>query len=265
MGLTSALKFRNIIAVMEDTEISPASYYLLKNGRKFGTDSLGVVVIPAVYSDASPFRNGFATAIMGAKRICWEGGEFSKDNPCEHWGWDGGQTILIDKNNNILIDDFGPLAELDWYSLQIGDAPKDTSLTETFKGVNGKFYSFANFEKHFKNWFFETLLTDLNKYKFIINSYNTIVFWDDSLGWIFEDNKNFIDLNYEALISGLLEIKKDAAEFFIAIDGLNPFIYTSEEFDEYFDDCGNAKIWVYPVLQLVISHGVKAGFYQNHF
>ena len=296
MGLTTAFKFNNIIAVMEETNDSLSSYYLLKNGKEFGIDSLyvwdnafdceseglirfrdsktdsvgffdslGVVVIPAAYNDASPFRNGLAAVITGAKKICWDGGEFSSENPCEHWDWKGGQTMLIDKDNNILIDKFKPSIELDLYSLQINDAPSETSFTESFKGINGKYYSFINVEKHFKNWLFDTLLTDLSKEKLLINSYNTVTIWDDSLGWIFEDSKTFIDLNYELLISGLFEIKKDADEFFISVDGLNPFIYTSEEFDKYFDDCGNAKIWMYPVLQLVISHGAKVDFYQDHF
>ena len=296
MGLTAALRFNNIIAVMEESDGALLSYYLLKNGKKIGIDSLyildmsfdceseglirfrdsksdkvgyfdslGTVVIPAVYSDASPFRNELAMVITGAKRICWEGGEFSKDNPCEHWGWKGGQTMLIDKNNNVIIDKFYASAELDFYSLQINDTPSDTSLTEFFKGIDGKYYNFINVEKHFKNWLFDSLLTHLNKDILINNSFNKITYWQDSSGWIFEDNKDFINLNYESLISGLLEIKKDAAEFFISVDGLNPFIYTSKEFDEYFDDCGKAKIWMYPVLQVVISHSIKNDFYQNHF
>lgn len=60
-----------------------------KSDKVGSFDSLGIVVIPAVYNDASPFRNGLTTAITGAKRICWEGGEFSKDNPCERWSWKG--------------------------------------------------------------------------------------------------------------------------------------------------------------------------------
>lgn len=40
MGLTTALKFNNIIEVMEESNASLSSYYLLKNGKKLGTDSL---------------------------------------------------------------------------------------------------------------------------------------------------------------------------------------------------------------------------------
>ena len=296
MGLTTALRFNNIIAVMEETNDSPASYYLLKNGKKFGVDSLyvldmsfdcesegfirfrdsktdmvgyfdsfGNVVIPAVYNDATPFRNGLAMAITGAKRICWEGGEFSKENPCEHWNWEGGQRMLIDKNNNILIDNFKPSAVLDIYSLQIDDTPSENSTIETFKGIDGKHYSFINVEEHFRNWLFDSLLTDLNKDKLINNSYHKITYWQDSLGWVFEGCKSLVDMNYEVLKSSLLEIKKEHADFFITIDELNPFIYEAEEYDMYFDDCGNAKIWMYPVLQVVINHRIGANFHQDHF
>ena len=296
MGLTTALKFKNIIAVMEETNDSPASYYLLKNGRKFGADSLyvwdmafdcesegfirfrdsktdmvgyfdslGNVVIPAVYNDATPFRNGLAMAITGAKRICWAGGEFSEENPCEHWSWEGGQRMLIDKNNTLLIDNFVPSTELDWYSLQIDNTPSENSTTETFKGIDGKFYGFINVEKHFKNWLFDSLLPDLNKEKLINNSYNKITYWQDSLGWVFEDSKNFVDKNYGVLKPSLLGIKKEHAYFFISIDELNPFIYEAEEFEKYFDNCGNAKIWMYPLLQVVINHRINSALYQDHF
>lgn len=94
--------------------------------------------------------------------------------------------MLIDKNNNVLIDSFDPSAELDLYSLQTNDVPPDIPFTESFMGVNGKYYNFINVEKHFRNWLFETLLNDLNKEKLINNSYNKFALWEDSLGWIFK-------------------------------------------------------------------------------
>lgn len=296
MGLTTALIFNNIIAVMEENNDSLSSYYLLKNGKKFGTDSLytwdmafdceseglirfrdsksdkvgyfdslGVVVIPSIYNDASPFRNGLAKAIIGAKRICWDGGEFSKDNPCEHWSWEGGQSFLIDKDNNILIQNFDPSTELDLYSLQINDTPSDNSFIESFKGINGKFYNFINVEKHFRSWLFETLLTDLNKEKLINNSYTKFALWEDSLGWIFKNSTTVINMNFKVVNSLLGEVKKEHADFFISVDELNPFIYESEEFEKYYDDCGNSKIWRYPVLHLVINHLINADLFQDHF
>lgn len=296
MGFTTALKFKNVIAVMEESNDTITSYYLLKNGKKFGTDSLyvwdnsfdcesegfirfrdsksdkvgffdslGTVVIPALYDDASPFRNGLAVAISGAKKICWEGGEYSKENPCEHWNWSGGKSFLIDKKNNILIDNFEHLTEIDLYSMQINDSPSEDSTKETFKSINGKFYSFINFEKHFRAWLFDSLLTNLNKETLVSNSYDKINYWADSSGWVFEVSKSFIDKNYAALEPTLLELKKETADYFISIDGLNPYIYDFIEFEQYFDDCGNAKIWKHPVMHIVINHRANDDFYQNHF
>jgi hypothetical protein len=296
MGLTTALIFNNIIAVTEEKTDPLSSYYLLKNGKKLGIDSLyiwdmafdceseglirfrdnnsdkvgyfdslGNVVIPAVYNDASPFRNGLAAILTGAKRICWDGGEFSKTNPREHWDWKGGQSFLIDKENNILIENFDSSTEIDLYSLHIKNAPSDTSFIESFKGVNGKFYNFINVEKHFRSWLFKTLLNDLNKEKLINNSYNKFSVWEDSLGWIFKNSTTVIDMNFEVLKSTLWEIKKEHADFFISIDELNPFIYESEEFEKYYDDCGNSKIWLYPVLHLVINHLIITDLSHDHF
>lgn len=228
-------------------------------------DSLGTVVIPAIYNYASPFRNGLSMVIAGAEKVCLDDDKFSQENPCEHWRWKDGKNLLIDRNNNILIDNFEPSAELDWYSLHIQRTLSETSLTETFEGVNGLFYSFINVEEQFKSWLFDYLLQDLNKEKLINNSYNRINYWDDSAGWIFEDGNIFIDKNFEVLKSGFLDLTGETADFFITTDDLNRFIYDSGEFEKYFDDCGNAKTWRYPVLDVVINNMIKNEFYQDHF
>jgi len=63
----------------------------------------------------------------------------------------------------------------------------------------------------------------------------------------------------------LAELNKQNAEYFISIDGLNPFIYRASEFDNYFNNCGESKEWKYPVMDVVINHKTESDFTQDHF
>lgn len=199
--ITNAEVFKNIIPVFE--EMNPKDpgnskikqYYLLKDGRQIGLDSLyvydstldcenenkirfwdyktdkvgffdsnGKIVIPAVYDDAKPFYNGFSVVITEGKRMCWNGtGEFSQKNPCEMWSWKGNIQIINDKNE-VLIENipFEKLEALDWFSVK-----KDsTEINENyigFKGVKGDYYYFLNYEKEFENWYCNEFLKDISQ------------------------------------------------------------------------------------------------------
>lgn len=192
--LTSSIVFKNIIPVFEKTNLQDKEdykmlkYYLLKNGKKVGVDSLyvfdftldcenedkirfrdpktdkvgffdknGNVTIPAIYNDAKKFNNGLALVIKDAKRMCYEGKEFSKENPCEHWFWKGNSQIINSKNELILEHvDLKRFQYADWYSLQIN--PKEIGPNDiTFKAVNGNLYSFKDAKKEFEIGFTRTL------------------------------------------------------------------------------------------------------------
>ncbi len=38
-----------------------------------------------------------------------------------------------------------------------------------------------------------------------------------------------------------------------------------EEICEYFNNCGEAKEWIYPMMTIVVSHKNKKNFSQNHY
>jgi hypothetical protein len=297
MGLTTALKFKNIIAVMEEQNGKHLSYYLLKNGNKVGMnnsyigadmnfdcesegkirfrdrksdkvgyyDSRGHIVIPAAYSDALPFRNDVAIALRNAKRICWEGGELSEKNYCEHWRWKGGTSLLIDTKNNVLIENFKYNSEIDLYSLKISTNSHEDPLREYFPGKNGKYYSFINVKKDFESWILNKLVNNLSREKLEGNTYKEVTYWRESDGWISKKRADFLNLNCQVLESKLLEIGKIDADYSIFIDGLNPFIYKNGEYKKYFDDCGKPKIWRYPVVSVITNHKSKNDYYQNQF
>lgn len=199
--ITNAEIFKNIIPVFEEMNLKNdgnskiKQYYLLKNGRQIGVDSLyifdttldceteskirfrdyktdkvgffdgsGKIVIPAIYDDAKPFYNEFSVVITDGKRMCWNGtGVFSKENPCEVWSWKGNVKIINDKNE-ILAENI-PLEKLnviDWFSLKKNSTEKDINYVD-FKSVNGDVYSFLNYEKEFENWYCNEFLRDISE------------------------------------------------------------------------------------------------------
>jgi WG containing repeat len=192
-GFTGALVFRDIIAVTEDK--TGQSYYLLKNGKKIGSDSLyvwdndfdnliedkirfrdkktdkvgffnknGKIIIPAVYNDARPFHNGLALVVHNGKRVCLDGSMYNDSAPCEHWSWNGISSIIDTQNrivaDNISIDETG---DINWFALKITRLTPDTTLYTSFKAPGGNFYSFLNYKKEFKKWFYKTYLNNLNQ------------------------------------------------------------------------------------------------------
>jgi hypothetical protein len=42
-------------------------------------------------------------------------------------------------------------------------------------------------------------------------------------------------------------------------------MYEGVEFEKYFNNCGDAKEWVFPVMNIVISHNDKKNFSQNNY
>jgi len=145
-GITSAEKFENIIAGTEAINGQGKSYYLTKQGKIVGRDSLhifdngsdcesegfirfrdhktdkagmfnknGDIVIPAEYNDLTRVRNGMIIALKGAEKKYSEGGE--------HYSWIGGLELLIDTNNNILIDNFKLDNKLNFFSIEKTKTP----------------------------------------------------------------------------------------------------------------------------------------------
>ena len=164
-------------------------YYLLKNGKKVGKDSLylgenfldcenenrirfrdpktekvgffdeiGRVAIPALYNEATSFHNGLALIIRDGKKICRDGKEYSNENPCEYWRWIG-INQLINEKNEVLLDSINPadFENINFYSLQINPEIIKPGFS-TFKSANGNIYAFMDFKKEFEHWVYSTFL-----------------------------------------------------------------------------------------------------------
>lgn len=286
-GITRSEKFENIIAVSEEKNGKWCSYYLTKSGKIVGRDSLhffdnssdcesegfirfrdhktdkagmfnknGDVVIPAIYNDLTGVRNGMIIALKGAEKKYWEGGE--------HYNWIGGQQFLIDTNNNILIDNFKLDNNLNFFTLEKTKSLHSDTTRKSFLANDGSYYSFVDFEKEFRQWITKELLNNLTIDRLIAISYDTIT-WVTVNGWGKTNKEKFVYENFTNLKKGLLEILQPKTDFFISSDGLNPFMFEGEEFEKYFNNCGESKDWIYPTMSIIISHGEKKNLTQNHY
>lgn len=293
MGFTIARKFDKIITVMEQNNGKYETYYLTKSGKIVGRDKIyifdnspdcesegfirfrdkktdkvgmyngkGEIVIPAEYNDLTKVRNGLVIALKGAKKKYWDGNEHSG---CNHFSWVEGKEYLIDTNNQIIIEKFEYNSNLDFFSLKTEPEPIQDINRQYFLGVDGSYHSFIDYKKEFQEWLNNTLLDSLSKEKLIKGSYKEIYIWKEPYGWTTEVNSEFIDRNFELIKSRLTELNKKKADYFISKDGLNPFIYEATEFDTYYNNCGEAKEWKYPVIRVIINHKTESDFYQDHF
>lgn len=266
-ALTRAWTFRNIIAVTEGR--TNESYYLLKNGQKAGKDSLyiwdmsydceqegtirfrdpitdkvgflgkdGKVIIPANYNDARPFYNGLALVIHKGKRVCADGKPYKADS-CEHWYWDG-ITALINKNGTIQADsiDMAATENLNWYSLKVMTRPADTTLYTSFKAANNQVYTFINYEKEFKNWFYGHFSATLNLRGLQMNCFDEITvegLFKHTLRKRYRKAAFLKQFNL-ALQKKMLAIKQRKTEIAIMSEDLNLFIYKSKRFNAFYTD-----------------------------
>lgn len=285
-GLTGQLVFRDIIAVYE--EKTGESYYLSKNGKKFGIDSLyvwdnsyddvtegkirfrdkktdkvgffdksGKVVIPALYDDARPFHNGLALVTYNGKRKCPDGKNYDGKNPCEEWYWSG-KTAIINIHNQIIANNINidQTENIDWFTLKITDKKPDTTLYNSFKTKNGQYYSFLNHKKEFNKWFFGKYLANLNNSSISNNCFRSIMTQGLFAGQLRKDySKNHFLSDYKGLLINLMTaIKAIKVETHVFPEDLNSYIYTKKAYPEFYNAEHELDIDKYPVFNVVTTN-----------
>ena len=286
-GFTLASKFDNIIAVAEEANPIWKLYYLTKSGKIVGRDSLhifdngpdcesegfirfrdkktdragmfnrnGDIVIPAEYNDLTRVRNGLIIALKGATKQIWEGGE--------HFSWVGGKEILIDTANNTLIDSFKLSGSINFFTLVISTQLDPDTIRRNFKTINGKYFSFVDFDKEFRVWLKTSLLNNLTKENLLNATYKEVTFWKEPIGWKSEIKNSFIDRNYELIKTKLLQLSSKDCDYDIFDESLNSYIYGSEEYKNFFNNCGEPKDWLYPVKDIIISYRNEKSLLQDH-
>lgn len=287
-AFTRADTFYHIIAVNEKIDTVYKFYYLLKDGRKVGQDSVymfdftvdcesegkiifydrkkdrvgffdkhGVAIIPAIYNYVSPFRNGLALAYRNANRKCWdEDGDTTK---CEHLGWEGGETILINDKNEVLVDSLSmDLNSINWYSKKENAPSLDTSIYVTIKGRNNITYSFVDYEREFKKWFNNSFLPTLNTKNGPLKNllFTEVTYWSTKNGWISIDRGEFLRVFPKALTPERFETSK-LRELSISEERVSPFMTESKLFNRYYDACGEHNRYRFPAFDVMLTYYKK--------
>ena len=299
-----ALKFRHIIAVNEYD--AQQQYYVLKNGRQVGRDSVymspdydydcesegkirfrdrtryrmgffngaGRVVIPALYNYVSPFHNGLAVGLIGARAKCFSGENDSIQ--CEHPGWVGGRTVLINERNDVLADSLPShqLYHLNWYSLRINTPAVDTATARTFRAANGDRYTFTDYEKEFTHWFYGVFVPTVRTgaaEKVTALCYPELVASGKPFrDWQHFERAAFIRKFYQpALLPKLGGLRYGAKNVNVFSEDLNTLIFNSSRFQSFLTDCNEHFQEKYPVFNVVINQidtsGKSSSEHQEHF
>lgn len=279
-------KFHNIISVIEDVDGQGIKqYFLTKNGIKVGSDSLhffdntpdcenegfirfhdrktdkvgllnadGKIQIPAEYSAMDIVKNGLITVLKGAQR--------KRDG--EHSFWVGGKSSLIDTNNYVIIEDFPFTADLDFYNILVDDSIQDESYWEKFNGVDGKIYSFINFEKEFKQHLENQFSKEVRDELLNEMCFDTVTYWDEHTGWLKQNSLDFVADHLEKIKPIVISVLDGSADYFISTSHLNPFVFNGPAFQKFFNHCADPMYWKYPVMDLVVNHNVNGNRSQSH-
>lgn len=279
--------FYNIMPVVEDTEGFYQQYYLLKDGRKIGKDSvfsfdfnfnceseekiifsdwkkdrvgfldkMGKVIIPAIYNYASPFRNGMALVHRNAKRACWD--ESEDTSSCEHLGWAGGETILINEKNEILADSISVgWSYINWYSATTNPNIIDTSISVNITGRNGVNYYFIDYNKEFDKWFSSTFLPALNDtHSLSPLLFEELTFRDPELGWTALNKDAFLK-KYKSVFD-LNRFKSSEMKTVSLDQGIfNEFIFDKEIYKKYVNACGQHRGDLFPFFEVMLTYYKK--------
>lgn len=276
-GRTSARKFENIIAVTEKKNDKWNSYYLTKQGKIVGKDSVlildkhfdcesegfirfknpktdkvgllnrnGDIAITAQYDEITRVMNGLIIALKGATKKYWGDSEYTS--------WIGGKHILIDTTNRLIVDSFDCSKNIDFYTLLITEKLNTDTNRQNFKTVNGLYYSFVDLDISFNIWLKKLLLNNLTKEKLLEASYKEIKYFKEIYGWAEELKDSFFNRNYDLVKSKLLQLNMTGCDFNIYNDRLNPYLYNSREYDKYFNNCREPKDWIYPMKSIQISY-----------
>lgn len=294
---TVANKFDKIIAAQEfkDNYTLVEEYYLLKDGTKFGRDSLyvfdfsfpcesegfikfqdkkkglvgffnakGKVAVPAEYNAVTQMKNGTFVALKNATKKYWN--QDKHKGGCNHWSWHGGNTLLVDSTNTVLINNFKKNEALNYYSLKITNKPINSKTRDNFLGVNGKYYSFINNKKEFEI-FFNTLLAKLSIENLYKNSYDEIVYSDRN-GWKSKPKDIFLKEKGNTILKRFKSLKTDIVKYSINIDNYTPITSNLKYlFEERKDNCGDLNTSKYPIINFLVNYYNKNNdfLFQDHY
>lgn len=172
--------------------------------------------------------------------------------------------MLTDTTNRLLIENFAIPNSVSLHTLQLSDKPATDPLRKYYRGVNGRYYGFIDTDAEFKRWL-KILLTDISKTPLRNATFHQVKYWQEAAGWLSASRDSFIDKNFELLRRLLLRLKSEDARYDMFNESLNPYLFDSEIFSAYFNNCNEAREGQYPVKNVVVNHGTGRNLKQDHF
>lgn len=290
---TPAQKFRHIMAVSDGQSLR--QYYLLKNGQPVGRDSVymfdyqadceqegfirfkdrkkdrvgflnaqGRVAIPAQYNTVSPFYNGLAVALSGARRTCWD--RSTDTLHCEHLGWTGGHEVVINQRNEVVLDQLSLArmgsSHLNFYSLQRNAPVVDTATTVTLTAVNGDRYTFTDYDKEFKQWFFGQFVPAVRSGPAAVRPlcYAELATAGQPFrGWQHTEPGAFVQAHFPVLRAQLANLRLGSKQVQVGPDDLNTLTFNSPRLASFLTDCGEHFAKKYPVFSVILAIKATGG------
>ncbi|MXN93054.1 hypothetical protein GR160_17650 [Flavobacterium sp. Sd200] len=207
----------------------------------------GKVVVPAIYNDLSRVYNGMMVGLKGAEKETTAGSFF----------WKGGKKQLLNTNNKVLVDSLDNSGHLNFYSLKVSNTKGSDSARRYFKGQDGKYYSFTDFEEDLKAWVSNDLLKELTEECLILNTFDTIKYSDfgKEKEWVLEDKNSFINRNFENVKRGLADLGTNPKNYMVTTEIIVKHIFEPESYSEYYNNCNEIKYWQYPVMSITTRTG----------
>ena len=290
---TAAKEFDHIMVMSVRSGDSLSVYYLTKSGRKVGFDSLhiydngtdcesegfirfrdqktdkvgmfdknGDIAIPAEYNELSRVNNGLVWALKGAEKEYFHK---KSETGCNHYSWKGGQELLINTKNEVLAKNTKDHFGLDCFSMTVQNEPSTDSTKVSYKGTNGKYYTFTDFEKEFLTWLKTELIPDLSLAKMTEHTMDSILIWGYQDEPENESKTDFLTRNYNKIESQLLLLKSDSTNYQVSHNSFPGYdIFVDSDRDKYYNTCGETRWQQYPEMTLLINHYIDGDLRQNH-
>lgn len=268
----SKQKFENIIYVLERVDGSLMGYFLTKSGEKIENlssyidhyqfdcetegfirftdletekigllDKNGTIVIPAMYDEISNVRNGLLMARANGEKV-------NLDSKESEPFFSGGDEMLINTKNEVLIDHFPLNEDLNYYSLEISKTANKSPIRKSFLAKDGLYYSFIDYLTEFKEWFKNEFLGQVSVDKLTDNLLKNIRYSSID-GMKKEKSTVFLANNKKLLEKTFLELKSPKVEFNYS----NVFFenYRNDaDFERYFNNCGIPNEAQYPLFSI---------------
>jgi hypothetical protein len=288
IGFTTAQYVDHIVAVIEENEETYKAYYLTTDKKTVGFDSLwivdntpdcesegyirfrdkltdkvglfngkGEIAVPADYDELSKVLSGLVVALKGSTKQYL-------DDEYEYYTRNGGRNFLININNEILIEDFPYNQNINLYSLKISSNPEIDESRVSYMGINGKYYTFIDYEKEFNNWFKTRFLDDFSSDVLLKHSFDSLFIEEDDNR--LKLSKSDFTKNYFFLLNEKMNhIKASGSQLNSYMEDLNPFIFDSPSFEQFYNNCHEPRTEKYPVMTVTVSNERNNPVFQNTF